>query len=64
MFLSIGAALATMTGAMIKDAVDPSVDVSVTGFGLPRGGNQAWADFLDSQVRISVAAPPSIRLPF
>ncbi|KAJ7108990.1 alpha/beta-hydrolase [Mycena crocata] len=50
---SLGAALATMTGAMIKDAVDPSVDVSVTGFGLPRGGNQAWADFLDSGVGVT-----------
>ncbi|KAJ7887693.1 alpha/beta-hydrolase [Mycena leptocephala] len=43
---SLGAALATMTAVMIKDAVDPSVDVSMTGFGLPRGGNQGWADFL------------------
>ncbi|KAJ6528913.1 alpha/beta-hydrolase [Mycena capillaripes] len=51
---SLGAALATMTGAMIKDAVDSSVDVSVTGFGLPRGGNPAWADFLDGQARFSV----------
>ncbi|KAJ7205859.1 alpha/beta-hydrolase [Mycena haematopus] len=50
---SLGAALATMTGAMIKDAVDSSVDVSVTGFGLPRGGNPAWADFLDSQVGVT-----------
>jgi len=50
---SLGAALATMTGAMIKGAVDPSVDVSVTGFGLPRGGNQAWADFLDSAVGVN-----------
>ncbi|KAJ7698320.1 alpha/beta-hydrolase [Mycena rosella] len=50
---SLGAALATMTGAMIKDAVDPSVAVSVTGFGLPRGGNAAWADFLDSGVGVT-----------
>ncbi|KAJ7772720.1 alpha/beta-hydrolase [Mycena maculata] len=50
---SLGAALATMTGALIKDAVDPSVDVSVTGFGLPRGGNVAWADFLDSGVGVN-----------
>jgi hypothetical protein len=35
---------------MIKGAVDPSVDVVVTTFGLPRGGNKAWADFLDSNV--------------
>jgi triacylglycerol esterase/lipase EstA (alpha/beta hydrolase family) len=47
----IGAALATMTGAMIKSAVDPSVEVVVTTFGLPRSGNEAWADFLDSNVR-------------
>ncbi|KAK7053536.1 lipase-3 domain-containing protein [Favolaschia claudopus] len=50
---SLGAALATMTGAMIKNAVDPSVKVSVTGFGLPRGGNKAWADFLDDQVGVT-----------
>ncbi|KAJ7157706.1 alpha/beta-hydrolase [Mycena crocata] len=50
---SLGAAVATMTGAMIKGAVDPSVDVAVTTFGLPRGGNTAWADFLDSNVGVT-----------
>ncbi|KAJ6609795.1 alpha/beta-hydrolase [Mycena sp. CBHHK59/15] len=50
---SLGAALATMTGAMIKAAVDPSVEVTVTTFGLPRGGNQQWADFLDSNVGVT-----------
>ncbi|KAJ7868689.1 alpha/beta-hydrolase [Mycena leptocephala] len=50
---SLGAALATMTGAMIKSAVDPSVEVVVTTFGLPRGGNKAWADFLDSNVGVT-----------
>ncbi|KAJ7887706.1 alpha/beta-hydrolase [Mycena leptocephala] len=50
---SLGAALATMAAVMIKDAVDPSVDVSMTGFGLPRGGNQGWADFLDSQLGLT-----------
>ncbi|KAJ7653405.1 alpha/beta-hydrolase [Mycena rosella] len=50
---SLGAALATMTGAMIKGAVDPSVNVVVTTFGLPRGGNQAWANFLDSNVGVT-----------
>ncbi|KAJ6459968.1 alpha/beta-hydrolase [Mycena sanguinolenta] len=50
---SLGAALATMTGAMIKGAVDPSVDVVVTTFGLPRGGNEAWANFLDSNVGVT-----------
>ncbi|KAJ6459180.1 alpha/beta-hydrolase [Mycena vitilis] len=50
---SLGAALATMTGAMIRGAVDPSVDVVVTTFGLPRGGNEAWANFLDSNVGVT-----------
>ncbi|KAJ6517430.1 alpha/beta-hydrolase [Mycena vitilis] len=47
---SLGAALASMTGIMIKNAVDPTVDVSVSGFGLPRGGNKAWANFVDSKI--------------
>ncbi|KAJ7506113.1 alpha/beta-hydrolase [Mycena galericulata] len=50
---SLGAALATMTGAMIKGAVDPSVDVVVTIFAPPRGGNTAWADFQDSNVGVT-----------
>ncbi|KAJ7628922.1 alpha/beta-hydrolase [Roridomyces roridus] len=50
---SLGAALATMTGAMIKAAVPPSVDVVITTFGLPRGGNQAWANFLDSNAPVT-----------
>ncbi|KAJ7908195.1 alpha/beta-hydrolase [Mycena leptocephala] len=50
---SLGAALASMTGALIKDAVDPSVAVEVTGYGMPRGGNQAWADFLDSKLGLT-----------
>ncbi|KAJ7078788.1 Alpha/Beta hydrolase protein [Mycena epipterygia] len=47
---SLGAALAIMTGAMIKDAVDPSVNVAVTTFGLPP---RAWVDFLDSDVGVT-----------
>ncbi|KAJ7506073.1 hypothetical protein B0H11DRAFT_329401 [Mycena galericulata] len=38
-----------MTGAMIKGAVDPSVEVVITTFVLPRTGNKSWADFLDSE---------------
>ncbi|KAJ7503733.1 Alpha/Beta hydrolase protein [Mycena galericulata] len=48
---SLGAALATMTRAIIKGAVDPSVEVVITTFALPRAGNKSWADFLDSEVR-------------
>ncbi|KAJ7913227.1 alpha/beta-hydrolase [Mycena leptocephala] len=47
---SLGGALAPLTGLMIKDAVPPSVQVSVTGFGVPRGGNQEWADFIDAKL--------------
>ncbi|KAJ7156889.1 alpha/beta-hydrolase [Mycena crocata] len=50
---SLGAAIATMTGAFIKGAIDPSIEVSVSGFGLPRGGNKAWADFLDNGVGVT-----------
>ncbi|KAJ7146950.1 hypothetical protein C8R44DRAFT_899263 [Mycena epipterygia] len=42
-----------MTGALIKKAVDPSVDISVAGFGLPCSGNPAWANFLDSRVGVT-----------
>ncbi|KAJ7643958.1 alpha/beta-hydrolase [Roridomyces roridus] len=45
---SLGAALATMTGALIKTNVPSSVPVEITGFGLPRGGNEEWANFLDT----------------
>ncbi|KAJ7173602.1 alpha/beta-hydrolase [Mycena filopes] len=49
---SLGAAVATMTAAFLKNSVDPSVDISLAVFGLPRGGNQAWADFLDNTVGV------------
>ncbi|KAJ7281985.1 alpha/beta-hydrolase [Mycena rebaudengoi] len=50
---SLGAAIASMTALMIKQAVPDDVDVVLTGFGLPRGGNKAWADFLDKEVGIT-----------
>ncbi|KAJ7065347.1 alpha/beta-hydrolase [Mycena amicta] len=50
---SLGAAIATMTGLWVKQNVDPSVEVTVSGFGLPRGGNQAWADLLDTEVGVT-----------
>ncbi|KAK7026324.1 lipase-3 domain-containing protein [Favolaschia claudopus] len=50
---SLGAALASMTGALIKDNVGSDVDVTVTTFGMPRGGNKAWADFLDSKLGLT-----------
>ncbi|KAF7309482.1 Lipase-3 domain-containing protein [Mycena indigotica] len=50
---SLGAAVGTMTGLWLKQKVDPSVKVTVAGFGLPRGGNQAWADLLDKEVGVT-----------
>ncbi|KAF7317787.1 Lipase-3 domain-containing protein [Mycena kentingensis (nom. inval.)] len=50
---SLGAAIATMTGLWLKQNVDASIPVSVTGFGLPRGGNKEWADLLDSEVGVT-----------
>lgn len=48
---SLGAAIATMTGLWLKQNVD--VPVSITGFGLPRGGNKEWADLLDKEVGVT-----------
>jgi len=44
---SLGAAIAVMDAVMLKESLGPSVSVTTTVFGLPRGGNQAWADFVD-----------------
>jgi hypothetical protein len=32
------------------------VNVAVTGYGLPRGGNEAWASFLDSKARLVLSS--------
>jgi hypothetical protein len=48
---SLGAAIAMMDSLMLRLQLDASVPVSTTVFGLPRGGNQAYADLLDKQVR-------------
>ncbi|KAJ7575605.1 alpha/beta-hydrolase [Mycena floridula] len=45
---SLGAAIATLDAMMLKQALSPSVDITTTVFGLPRVGNQAWADFVDA----------------
>lgn len=47
---SLGAAIATMDAVMLKQQLDPSISVSAAVFGLPRGGNQAWADLVDSNL--------------
>ncbi|KAF8484177.1 alpha/beta-hydrolase [Gautieria morchelliformis] len=44
---SLGAAIAVMDAVFLRQHLDPSVTISTTVFGLPRSGNQAWANFVD-----------------
>ncbi|KAJ7055695.1 alpha/beta-hydrolase [Mycena amicta] len=50
---SLGAALATMTAAMLRSNLPSNVQIVTTTFGMPRSGNQAWADFLDSNLKVT-----------
>lgn len=45
-----GAAVAAMDALMLKMILPSSVEMTATLFGLPRGGNQEYADFIDSAV--------------
>ncbi|KAG6827355.1 hypothetical protein H0H93_015670, partial [Arthromyces matolae] len=45
---SLGAAIAMMDSVLLHQELDSSVQITTTVFGLPRGGNAAWADFLDA----------------
>ncbi|KAI0057337.1 alpha/beta-hydrolase [Artomyces pyxidatus] len=47
---SLGAAIATMDALMLHQNLDPSIQISTTVFGLPRGGNPAYANLVDSQL--------------
>lgn len=51
---SLGAAIASIDGMMLKMKLDPSIAVTTTVFGLPRVGNQAWADLVDQTVSASL----------
>jgi predicted lipase len=46
---SLGAAIAVLDALMLKAAF-PTIPQQMVVFGLPRGGNQAFADFTDKQV--------------
>ena len=52
-----GAAIATMDAILLKQDLDSSVTITTSVFGLPRGGNQAWADFVDSKVCFPTQIP-------
>ncbi|KZP18794.1 alpha/beta-hydrolase [Athelia psychrophila] len=45
---SLGAAISTMDALMLRLNLPTSVEMTAAVFGLPRGGNQAYADFIDS----------------
>jgi len=47
---SLGAAIAVMDAAFLRQHLDPGVEISTTVFGLPRSGNQDWANFVDQTV--------------
>ncbi|KAI0057429.1 alpha/beta-hydrolase [Artomyces pyxidatus] len=47
---SLGAAIAAMDALMLRHNLPASVRVSTTVFGLPRGGNPAYADLIDSEL--------------
>lgn len=47
---SLGAALALLDGVSLSLRLPSTVSVSVVGYGMPRVGNQAFADFVDSQL--------------
>ena len=51
---SLGAALALLDGVFLSLQL-PNVTVQVIGYGMPRVGNQAFADFVDSQLGGRVA---------
>jgi len=47
---SLGAAVAVMDAVFLRQHLDPSVSISTTVFGLPRSGNQEWADLVDKTI--------------
>lgn len=47
---SLGAAIATMDAVMLRMQLPDSVEMNTVVFGAPRGGNEAWADLVDSTV--------------
>jgi predicted lipase len=47
---SLGAAIAVMDAVFLSGALNSTIQMTTTVFGLPRGGNQDWANFVDSTV--------------
>jgi len=47
---SLGAAIAVMDAVHLRQVLPSSVQMTTTVFGLPRSGNQDWANFVDAQL--------------
>ncbi|VDC05154.1 unnamed protein product [Peniophora sp. CBMAI 1063] len=47
---SLGAAISSLDALMLSMRLDSSIDITTTTFGTPRGGNQAFADLIDSRI--------------
>jgi hypothetical protein len=45
---SLGGATASMSGVYLRSQLASDISINVAVFGLPRGGDQAWASFVDS----------------
>lgn len=48
---SLGAAIGLLDTMFLASKLDPSISIKSVGFGLPRVGNQEWADFVDRTVQ-------------
>ncbi|KAL0057375.1 hypothetical protein AAF712_015984 [Marasmius tenuissimus] len=65
---SLGGSVAVLDALMLKQELDPSIEIQTTLFGLPRVGNQEFADFVDTTlgstlVRITNQDDPVPRVP-
>ncbi len=45
---SLGAALALLDGVFLRIQLDPTIKISVVGYGMPRVGNEDFANFVDT----------------
>ncbi|KAJ4463335.1 alpha/beta-hydrolase [Lentinula edodes] len=65
---SLGATIATLDAVMLHEQLDSSVKITVVVFGLPRMGNQDWANYVDSTIgpgyhRVTDRLDPVVNLP-
>lgn len=52
----VGAAVATLDAMFLTENLDPSISMTTSVFGLPRVGDQAWADFVDASVCVILSS--------